>query len=293
MPLGAALLALTLPAATAELNAKPHGRIKVDYGAAQWQEAWEERIFDGMIWRLSAANPNRAVIEPALLFDDAVVFPGTYNLGLAHRGDDQWGLVFHSDGLNWNAGPCEAETRFVREWLEEEDLVPRLTIDLSRRRPTTGDGDANTDPYQWTVDLGPRHLTKSFRTARAAAVKGKVGKHRFTFTTVEREDLDAVRRELEEDEVVVARVESKSLELPARAHLRAGETCRLVIWRGEDWAAPLFLDGQAGKAQKPSEHLDLSIESGRDAATLTFTVGEDAYVFDLPPKLFEKKSLDD
>jgi len=292
---GALALALTLPASTAELKASPGGKIRIDYGAAQWQEAWEERIFDGMIWRLSAGSENRAVIEAGIIFDDAVVFPGRYNIGLANRGVDEWGLVFHNDGLNWNAGPREAETMFIREWLDEKDLVPRLTIELGPRAPTTGtqETEPNDDPYQWTIDLGPRHLTKSFRTCEADSAKGKVGKHAFTVSWMARADLDRVNVLLEDDEVLVARIESKALKYPARAALRGGDPPELAIWPAEDYRAPLFLEGQPGEAKSPSKRIELSVKSGKKVATLQFTVADKTYTFELPPKLFEKSKLEE
>ena len=293
---GALALVLSLPASTAELKASPGGKIRIDYGAAQWQEAWEERIFDNMIWRLSAGNENRAVVEPGLIFDDAVVFPGTYNLGLANRGVDEWGLVFHNDGLNWNAGPCEAETMFVREWFPEGKLAAQLSIELGRRAPTTGtqDEEPNDDPYQWTIDLGPRHLTKSFRTCETESAKGKVGKYAFGVTWLARADLDRVHREIDDDELIVARIESKHLEHPYRAAIRGGDPADLAIWPPDAVvAAPVYLEATPTIAKKPSKRIELAVKSGKKHATLTFTIGDRLYAFELPPKMFEKSSLRD
>lgn len=272
------LFAIPSPDST-EIKARPGGKVKIQYGAAVWKDEWEERIFDGMIWRLSASNPNRAEVNAGLIFDDAVVFPGEYNLGLVCRNTEEWDLVFHNDGLNWNAGPCEALTSFQLKSLEDKEAAKNLTIEMEEEQ----------DGYLMRIVLGRRLLEKPFRTSATKTAKGKVGKHAFTSAYLEREDIERVSELIDEDEVCVARIESKSLESPLRCYLRGGEIAELAIWPSEDTKAPLFLEGVMQKAQTPSKKIRHSIRGGTETAELEFIVGENAYVFDLPVTLFEKK----
>ncbi len=278
------LLGPALAPDTAELKAKPGGKVTIKYGAPTWRPEWEDQIVEGMIWRLGSNPPTTISTQPGLIFDDAIVFPGDYNLGIICRSAEAWDLVVHRDGLNYNAGPYEARTSFPLVWLDEKEAHPRLALEMKK----TDDG------YVFVIGLGRRHLEKPFRTAPSRTLKAKIGKHAFTSTYLERTDVEEMARLIEEEGLCVAKVESKSLSHPMRCVLGGGETTELWIWPPpEVLLAPLRIEGQIGEAKAKSDELVHTIASGRETATFEFVVGRTSYHFDVPIRLFERTPVVD
>lgn len=273
----APLLGTPAGADTTELKARPGGKVVIQYGSPMWQEAWEDQIVDGMIWRLGSNPPTTIETDAGLVFDDTIVFPGEYNLGIVCVGADAWDLVVHTDGLNWNNGPCAARTRFPVTWVEEKEAARRLLIEMKKGK----------EEHVFRIALGRRHLAKPFRTFAARTLKAKVGRHGFTSTYLLRTDLEQVAQQVAADEVCVARLESKSLRQPLRCFLRGGENIQLAVWPEGD-GAPLFLEGQTGAPKTTSETLLHEVEGGRESAVLVFVVGETTYHFDLPVEPFDR-----
>ena len=263
----------------ADLSAQPGGKISIRYGAPTWKPEWDSQIVDGMIWRLGSNPPTTLSTQAGLIFEDCVIFPGEYNLGVICRNSEEWDLVVHHDGLNYLNGPHEGLVRFLLQTLPEEQASQRLQIGLERAE----------QHYLMRITLGRRNLEKAFLTAPGKSLKGKVGKHKFTSTYLERTDLEAVAEKLVEDEVCVCRIDSPDLKHPVRAFLRGGELVELMIEPAEGWRAPLSLKGQSGPAKTRAKKLVHALESGKDSAQLTFTVAELSYHFDLPAALFAKE----
>lgn len=275
----------TLAPDTSELKAKPGGKVTIKYGAPTWKPEWEDQIVEGMIWRLGSNPPTTISTQAGLIFDDAIVFPGDYNLGIVCKNFEEWDLVVHNDGLNYNAGPCEARTSFPLVWLDEKDAHDRLVLEVKK---------ADDGGYRFVIGLGRRHLEKPFKTAPARTLKAKIGKYAFTSTYLERTDLEEMARLVDEGALTVAKIESKSLAHAMRCVLGGGETPELWIWPpNEILQAPLRIQGQSGNAQTKSDKLLHTIEGGRDAATFEFVVGETSYHFDVPIRLFEREAQTD
>lgn len=260
------------------LKAKPGGQITIRYGAPSWREEWEDQIVDGMIWRLGSNPPTTLETKAGLIFDDTVIFPGNYNLGIICRNSEEWDIVAHSDGLEYKAGPHHGMTSFELDQLPAEKASQRLEIELTQGSPQ----------HSMRITLGRRNLVKAFRTAVGKTTKGKVGKHAFTSTWLERTDLEELEKAVVEDEVCVCRIDSKDLTYPVRAYLRGGESAELMIRKAEDWRAPLVLEGRVRSAQNEARSLTHTIRSGKESALLGFAVGDQVYEFDLPARLFEK-----
>ena len=260
----------------AELKAKPGGSVRFDYGAPRWQDAFEEQITEGLSWRLSASAENRLTTKAALLFEEAVVFPGTYNVGALCRAEPDWDLVFHHDGIHYGNGPHAGMFSLEATRLPTDEATEKLEISFSR----------DDDAYRFDIRFGSRALSTPFQTAAVKTVRGKVGKYGFTSSYLVREDLQEVATRLDEDEITLARIESKHLEHPVRVRLRDGGMVEVVLEREDPRRADLFIEGTSHPLKRPTKAVGHTVSSGAKAAVMAFQIGATEYRFELPERVF-------
>jgi len=291
-PFGAALLVLAtllpppaaLAAGKAELKTKPGGRVRITHGTPAWNEKFLAEMKPGLNWRLGAGGATTIQTEGALIFDDAVVFPGEYNLALTCEAEGEWALIFHHDGDFYqnqrNSGMTMFRQRGVKEGEEEAKM---LLIELSRQEQ-----DAEF-PYLLSTRFGPFVVEKPFATAKARTIKGKAGRHPLTSIYLERTDLERMKKAALEDEVCVASLESPSFKGALKLFLRVGEEeVSMVALRDDEVGIPRHLAGQSRRVQQPTSVMTHKIQPGKDGATLIFTIGNELFEFALPAELIER-----
>ena len=275
------LAALVAAPDRAELKAKPGGTIRFDYGAPAWQDRFEEQIVEGLSWRLSAGSENRLDTKAALVFEDTVVFPGKYNVGALCRGEPEWDLVFHHDGVHYGNGPHSGMVNLEGTTLPDGERAKKLEIDFAQEQGT----------YRLDIRFGKRALSTPFRTAATKAVKGKAGRHAFTSTFLLRDDIEEMNRLLDESEITIARIESKQLEHAVRVRIRGGDAVEAVYEREDPRRADVFVDGVVSPAKRPSAVVQHAVVKDGDGPALEFTIGDNTYRYPLPEKLFERREV--
>lgn len=275
---GSFVVSFSLTALGAELVAKPGGKIKVIHGNPVWNDAFTEQMKPGLNWRLGSNGPTTLDTEAGLIFDDAIVFPGKYNLGLLCENAGSYVLVVHNDGQNYGNGPCEAKATFRISALDKKKFAKALTIDFGR--------DPEKKGYQFQIDFGPHRVSQSFITAKAKTAKGKTGAIPFTATYLEWTDLGAFKKTVEEGEVCVARLEGKAKQ-PMRAILSVrGEPSLRFVLDGEE-SSHASVTGTSEQPKTVSTTLGLAFADDAGKAKATFTAGDVNYVFVIDEKPFE------
>jgi hypothetical protein len=276
-----AVLLVLLAGGNAEVKTKPGGKVSATYGSPTWNAGFEGQMKPGTNWRLGSNAATTVTTEGAIVFDDCVVFPGQYNLAMVCRTADQWALVFHNDGIQYGGEKNAGQSILTMTRVDEKQASKQLQIDLEADKATKGQ-------YLWRVTFGPHRVEKPFTTARTKDTKAKIGKHKVTASWLVLDDLEGLATSLEKSDVCLARLESPSLVRgPLKASLRGGSDVQLILADERANSVPRRIPGQAGGAEKASKSLELVLEGGDDKGVLTFVVGAQSYVFELPPDVFE------
>lgn len=262
----------------AELVAKPGGKIKVIHGTPVWNEAFTDQMKPGLNWRLGSNAATTLDTEAGIIFDDGIVFPGKYNLGLLCENAGSYVLVVHNDGQNFQNKSFEAKADFKLTALDKKHFAKALAIDFGR--------DPEKKGYQFNIDFGPHRVTQSFVTAKAKTAKGKTGAIGFTATYLERTDLADFKKAVEGGEVCVAKFESKSKQpMKAVLSVRGEPTLRFVL-EGEA-SSHASVTGTSEQPKTVGTVLGLAFADQEGKAKATFSAGDVNYVFTIDEKPFE------
>lgn len=264
---------------------KPGGKLQLDYGRPQWHDSLESAFSSDFSWRFGANSPTVLETEAGLVFDDLVVFPGTYGLNAVFYADHpgRWNMVFHGDGHWYQGGVNHGEFWVEETEVGEDDAAPRFTVEVPKQ----------DDGYLLRATFGARRMEVPFRPAPARKTKGKAGRISFEAAFLARTDLDALAAAVETKPIGVARLTGKKVPRPLRLLLRhdaAADAPTLVVvdTRPSHRTEPvLTLEGQTGDIAAPSEAFTMTVKSGKAAAGLTFGIGVTSYHFELPPSVFE------
>ncbi len=282
--LAAAAIVSTPSASADRLQTKvPGGKLQLDYGRPSWHADLEGLMTQDFSWRFGSNSPTVLQTEAGLVFEDLVVFPGTYNLNALFytSAPGRWLMTFHGDG-HWYASKINHGSFWVAEdRLAEEELVRRFTVEFTER-----DGG-----HVLRATFGPRRVEAPFRAFATRVVKGKTGRTSFESTYLLREDVDEIEKAIEKRAVGVARVTGKKVAMPLRLLLRGGSTPKLFVCdtRHDAEAAPVaVIDGQRSTLAAPVPILSHSVASGKAAAVLTFELGGASYQFELPATVFDQ-----
>lgn len=282
--LGLLLLpSLAHAAGKTEIRAKPGGKIRITHGTPAWNEKFLAQMQQLPVnWRLGSGGATTITTDAALLFDDAVIFPGEYNLALTCEDEGEWALVFHHDGDFYENARNSGKTMLRQGGLGDKEKESKmLVIELAKQE------EAEL-PYLLSIHFGPFKVAKPFATAKARTITGKAGKHRLTSTYLERTDLEELKKTALADEVCVAIIESPSFKGKLKLFLRTGEEVSMVALRDDEVGVPRYLDGQSGKTEKPTKMVTHKIKQGNNEATLIFTIGDETFHFAMPVALIDR-----
>lgn len=209
-----ALAALTFSAAAlgnAEITAKPGGKIKVSHGAPMWRDDFEAELKKQLNWRLGANAATTLDTEAGMIFEDCVIFPGSYNLALTGDGSGAFELVLHHDGTFYKGERNDGEARLAATTVDGKEITKALEIELPKGSDKKG--------YSFQITFGKHRIANDFTTAKAKTIKAKAGKAALGITYLERTDLEALATKLDSTEVPIARIATKDgdpINAPAR-----------------------------------------------------------------------------
>lgn len=262
----------------AKLSAKPGGKMTVEYSSPSWQDAYATRLGPGQTWHLGGSTVAKWTIAGGLVFEDEVVFPGTYDLSAAMEGGGDWTLVFHHDGKPYRQETDEAATRIREVEIEKKDHTKRLLIELNP------DEQAGQGHYQIRVTFGPRRMQGHFQSAKAKTAKAKAGKKQVTATWLLRTDLGTLHEKIEWEPTLIASFEVRGREKPLRVYLEGNEEPQLFL--AEVGQKPMLgetIAGKVGVVKKPAENFDAELKSGK-LLSFVVSIGDQSYHFEIPPE---------
>ncbi len=259
-----------------KVNARPGGKMTVDHGTPTWRDEFQTALSPGQAWRLGANGATTWTTEAGLIFDDLVVFPGTYDLAAAPQSDQTWHLIFHHDGNQYRRETGEGHAVLAEAEVSKKEFAKSLTVEIEP------DKKAGKGVYRFRATFGPRRMEGTFRSAKAKTLKGKVGSERFTSTVLLRTDVDDLAERVANDFVPLARLEvtpRKGDPRSFRVFVKGGDSPALaLVPPGGSVGSAATISGQSGgaSAAKTVEH---SIESTDAGADLVFEVGEHSFHF--------------
>lgn len=272
-----AVLALAVPAPDqTKLTAKPGGKMSIDYGSPTWREGMDAQLQSGQTWRLGQNDPTTWTTAGGLVFEDAVLFPGSYHLAAGPKGGDTWELIFHHDG-SFFQGKTEEERATLKETeVGKKDIAKRLVIEL-------GADKKSKDTYEFVATFGARRMVGQFQAPKAKVAKAKAGKNGFELTWLVRTDLGTLAEKIDSEPTLIASIEVKDREKPLRVYLTGGETPELMLAEAGEKPGRGGIKGQRGDVEKPGTEVDVEVKSG-DNAELVVTVAGHSYHFEIPPE---------
>lgn len=273
----AAVLATTLIVSTTasgnvEISAKPGGKVKVTHGAPMWRDDFEAELKKELNWRLGSNAATTLETEAGILFDDCVIFPGTYNLALTGSGSGDFQLVFHHDGTYYKGEKHEGKAALTASTVEGKQVTKALEIELPKGSDKKG--------YSFQITFGKHRIAHDFSTAKAKTIKAKAGKAALSVTYLERTDIDALTKKLDAAEVAIARVATKDGD-PVTLFLRGGSAPGARL----DGGSSLTATKEQAKAKAPG--VLMTAAEGDKTAKITVQVGDSNYTFELPESSFE------
>lgn len=264
-----------------KLSAKPGGKVTLSYGSPTWRDDFATQIKVNSPWRLGNNDATTMETEAGLVFADAVVFPGTYNVGAMPTSSDAWQLLFHHAGQFPDQKTQEAAPAMKEKEVPKKEFAKKLLIEIV---PDKAGG------YVFRATFGPRRFEGTFKTAKGKAVKGKAGSVALTSTYLEREDVDQLAESIEKELTPLARLEPKGMDHALRLYVKGGQTPTLVaVAPGETPSSPSFqVDGAATESAAPKKVVAHSIENGDAGAKLVFEVGKKVYTFTIEASKLSK-----
>lgn len=266
------LLVSTVASGNVEISAKPGGKIKVTHGAPMWRDDFEAELKKDLNWRLGSNAATTLETEAGILFDDCVIFPGTYNLGLTGSGSGDFQLVFHHDGTDYLGKKSEGKAKLIASMVEGKQIAKSLEIELPKGSDKKG--------YSFQITFGKHRIAHDFGTAKAKTIKAKAGKAALSVTYLERTDLDALTKKLDSAEVAIAKVATKDGD-PVTLYLRGGSAPAARL----DGGVSANATKEQAKAKAPS--VLMTAAEGDKTAKLTVQIGDSNYTFELPESSFE------
>jgi hypothetical protein len=275
----AAAAATVCVCASAELansiDAKPGGKVKVSYGKPRWREAFAAEIKPGLIWRMGSNLATTLETEGGLLFDDAVIFPGSYNLSMQLVSDTEWNLAFHQYGPFWPGTDADAMARCEHSTVDAKKVADCVELGFAKTKAGAG--------HMFQVAFGPHVAQARFSGVKARTIKGKIKTTSCELTYLERDDLEALAKKLESAGVPVARATAKKGELIQELELKTGATPTLTFTNRVSGKKRTRypIGGQTRDAKVPGKALTAAFEAASDGSVLVFGVGTKEYVFPL------------
>jgi hypothetical protein len=254
-----------------EINASPGGKLKIVYGSPTWRDEFASQWQSQRNWRLGSGGATTLDTAGGLIFEDAIVFPGQYNVGLVSGGSDGYQLVFHHDGINYGNGPAEAKAALKHYDLDPKKQAKALEIGFPKNKEGEG--------YVFTVRFGPNELNAAFTTAKAKTVKGKFKDTATELTFLERADLEALAKTAAAEQIQVAKADAKKGKILRDVMLNAGDEPKLTFLKAGESSSLSFVKGQTRDAAKPGKTMTAAFETSKDGSFFVIGIGPKEYVF--------------
>jgi len=167
----AILVAFSVPsvsrAQSARYQPKGTGPTTIKYSAPRYRDELMAQIRPGLEWRMGAGTPTTMETEAAWVWNNDVVFPGTYVLAARCETDTEWTLVVRaSDGAPQRARRGRGGRG--RGVPSQEFPMARTTIEKKARR---------TD--RMALDVGPAK-DKARRKVGGSLMRVRFGKHQIS-----------------------------------------------------------------------------------------------------------------
>lgn len=252
---------------SADVAAKPGGKIKIDYGSPMWKDEFAAQLTPGFTWRLGANSATTLTTEAGMVFDDLVLFPGTYNVAAVVGQEQKIDLVFHHDGIFLENKSTEGRTPCEVSELKGKDVAKKLTMELKKAK----------ERYEWRIAFGPKGMVRPFQPYAAKKAKGKAGATAFELVWLERTDLEECAKRAADGAVCVARLAVKEAESPHFLLLRAGQSPEFVLSASPDGKGGTSVKAEAAPTAKAAKALTCIVAAEGDEAVVTVSLGANAY----------------
>lgn len=284
--LATALLTVTMSVLAPEqikVTAKPGGKMTYQFNAPVWRDEFITALPVGQTWRFGSNSATTWTTAAGIIFDDLIVFPGTYNIGVRPEAGGKWQLLFHHDGIFPSGETAEGEATLLEEEIPKKRQTKMLEVDIGPNKK------AGKGIYQFQATFGPKHMAGNFTTAKPRGIKAKIGRDKVVSTYLRRTDIDDLSTSLDDQFVAMARVTSNEDAKGIRLFLRGGDTPKLaVVKTGSSESRPDHeAKGQRGGVDKPGKEIVHTFQSKDDTVNISFEIGAHSYHFEVPVSVFK------